>query len=74
MPCAASGSSDPDGYRTGIEQDLREVTGTFKWQMTDNLQARLEFRHDWSNKNVFSDGSGYSDDQDSMIVEFAYLM
>ncbi len=66
--------SDPDGYRTGIEQDLREVTGTFKWQMTDNLQARLEFRHDWSNKKVFSDGSGYSDDQDSMIVEFAYLM
>ena len=66
--------SDPDGYRTGIEQDLREVTGTFKWQMTENLQARLEFRHDWSNKDVFDDGSGYSDDQDSMIVEFAYLM
>ena len=66
--------SDPDGYRTGIEQDLREVTGTFKWQMTENLQARLEFRHDWSNKDVFDDGSGYSNDQDSMIVEFAYLM
>jgi hypothetical protein len=66
--------SDPDGYRTGIEQDLREVTGTFKWQMTENLQARLEFRHDWSNKDVFHDGGGYSDDQDSMIVEFAYLM
>lgn len=66
--------SDPDGYRTGIEQDLREVTGTFKWQMTENLQARLEFRHDWSNKDVFHDGNGYSDDQDSMIVEFAYLM
>ena len=66
--------SDPDGYRTGIEQDLREVTGTFKWQMTENLQARLEFRHDWSNKDVFDDGSGYSDDQNSMIVEFAYLM
>ena len=66
--------SDPDGDRTGTEQDLREVTGTFKWQMTENLQARLEFRHDWSNKDVFDDGSGYSDDQDSMIVEFAYLM
>ena len=52
--------SDPDGYRTGIEQDLREVTGTFKWQMTENLQARLEFRHDWSNKDVFDDGGGYS--------------
>ncbi len=69
--------SDPDDYRTGTGsggQDLREVTGTFKWQMTENLQARLEFRHDWSNKKVFSDGDGYSDDQDSMIVEFAYLM
>jgi hypothetical protein len=66
--------SDQDGYRTGIDQDLREVTGTFKWQMTENLQARLEFRHDWSNQDVFNDGSGYSDDQDSMIVEFAYLM
>ena len=66
--------SDQDGYRTGIDQDLREVTGTFKWQMTENMQARLEFRHDWSNKKVFNDGSGYSDDQDSMIVEFAYLM
>ncbi len=66
--------SDPDGYRTGIGQDLREVTGTFKWQMTENLQARLEFRHDWSNKEVFHDGGGYSNDQDSMIVEFAYLM
>ena len=66
--------SDMDGYRTGIDQDLREVTGTFKWQMTENLQARLEFRHDWSNKDVFDDGGGYSNDQDSMIVEFAYLM
>jgi hypothetical protein len=66
--------SDQDGYRTGIDQDLREVTGTFKWQMTENMQARLEFRHDWSNQDVFNDGSGYSDDQDSMIVEFAYLM
>ena len=66
--------SDPDGYRTGIEQDLREVTGTFKWQMTENMQARLEFRHDWSNKDVFNDGSSYTDDQDSMILEFAYLM
>ena len=66
--------SDQDGYRTGVPQDLREVTGTFKWQMTENFQARLEFRHDWSNKKVFSDGNGYSDDQDSMIVEFAYLM
>lgn len=66
--------SDQDGYRTGVAQDLWEVTGTLKWQMTDNLQARLEFRHDESTDNVFEDGGSMKDDQDSMILEFAYLM
>lgn len=66
--------SDQDGYRTGDAQDLWEVTGTLKWQMTENLQARLEFRHDQSTDNVFEDGGGMKDDQDSMILEFAYLM
>lgn len=66
--------SDQDGYRTGDAQDLWEVTGTLKWQMTENLQARLEFRHDQSTDNVFEDGGKMRDDQDSMILEFAYLM
>ena len=66
--------SDQDGYRTGDAQDLWEVTGTLKWQMTDNLQARLEFRHDESTDNVFEDGGKMKDSQDSMILEFAYLM
>lgn len=66
--------SDQDGYRTGDAQDLWEVTGTLKWQMTDNLQARLEFRHDESTDNVFEDGGKLKDSQDSMILEFAYLM
>lgn len=66
--------SDQDGYRTGTAQDLWEITGTLKWQMTERLQARLEFRHDESTDNVFYDGGSMSDDQDSMIVEFAYLM
>lgn len=66
--------SDQDGYRTGVAQDLWEVTGTLKWQMTENLQARLEFRHDESTDNVFEDGGSMKDDQDTMILEFAYLM
>lgn len=66
--------SDQDGYRTSVAQDLWEVTGTLKWQMTENLQARLEFRHDESTDNVFEDGGSMKDDQDTMILEFAYLM
>lgn len=77
--------ADNHNYRLGIDDDegpfnedrnvnLWEVTGTLKWQMTDNLQARLEYRHDGSNRNVFEDGRKLKDDQDTMILEFAYLM
>ena len=71
--------SDNNDYRLGAWQtnrnvNLWEVTGTLKWQMTEHLQARLEYRHDGSNRNVFADGGSMKDDQDTMILEFAYLM
>ena len=54
--------------------NLWEVTATLKWQMTDQLQARLEYRHDGANRKVFGDANRFKDSQDSMILEFAYLM
>ncbi len=77
--------SDNHNYRLGVEEagssfdpnrnvNLWEVTGTLKWQMTEQLQARLEYRHDGANRNVFGDGDRFRKHQDSMIVEFAYLM
>ena len=66
--------SDEDGYRTGIAQDLWEVTGTLKWQMSEHLQARLEYRHDESNRSSFEKDSRFQKGQDTMILEFAYLM
>ena len=66
--------SDEDGYRTGIAQDLWEVTGTLKRQMSEHLQARLEYRHDESNRSLFEKDSRFQKGQDTMILEFAYLM
>ena len=57
-----------------IAQDLWEVTGTLKWQMSEHLQARLEYRHDESNRSSFEKDSRFQKGQDTMILEFAYLM
>jgi hypothetical protein len=46
--------SDEDGVRTGTSQDLWEATTTAKWKITERLMARVEYRHDESNKRVFS--------------------
>ena len=45
--------SDKDGARTGVAQDLWEVTATAKWQLTEHVQVRFEYRHDESTDKVF---------------------
>ena len=42
--------------------------------MSDNLQARLEYRHDDANRRVFGKDHRYKKSQNSMILEFAYLL
>jgi Putative beta-barrel porin-2, OmpL-like. bbp2 len=46
---------DPNGARTGLSQLLGEVTGTlnYKVPLVTGLLARLEYRHDESNKKPF---------------------
>jgi hypothetical protein len=44
---------DKDGVRTGIRQNLTEITITPEFRIVKNLLVRPEYRHDWSNKNGF---------------------
>ena len=73
--------ADEDNFRFGDDNiapgrgvDVWEITATLKWQMTDHLQARLEYRHDDASRSIFENKNGFKKKQDSMIVEFAYLM
>lgn len=73
--------ADDDNFRLGSDQvaegsniNVWEFTGTLKWQMTENFQARLEYRHDEANKSIFEKDSGYQSGQDTMMLEFAYLL
>jgi len=44
---------DRNGVRTGIPQNLTEITITPEFRILKNLLVRPEYRHDWSNKDGF---------------------
>ena len=39
---------------TGLNNTMKEITWTHKFQLTKGLATRLEYRHDWSNQGVFA--------------------
>ncbi len=73
--------SDEDGARTGTKQDIWEVTTTAKWQLTEHMQVRFEYRHDESDKKSFDDARRvgkqlipyFRNGQDTLAAEVAYL-
>lgn len=48
---------DADGFSTGVVQKLKEGTITGEYKYNDHLVARLEFRHDASNRPFFDRGA-----------------
>ncbi len=47
---------DQSGFTTGTPQNIREFTLTGEYKMIEGLMTRVEYRHDWSNANVFESG------------------
>ncbi|HEX4310568.1 MAG TPA: outer membrane beta-barrel protein [Acidobacteriaceae bacterium] len=45
--------SDHGGLFSNETQALKEVTGTYKYSLSDNFDAFLEYRRDWSNRPYF---------------------
>jgi Putative beta-barrel porin-2, OmpL-like. bbp2 len=48
--------TDPDGFSTGVHQNVQEFTGTYEYKWIEGLLARLEVRHDWSTEPFFHKG------------------
>ena len=74
--------SDEDGARTGTRQDLWEVTTTAKWQLTERMQVRFEYRHDESDRKSFEGDTRrvgnqliprFQHGQNTLAAEVAYL-
>ncbi|HEY6417487.1 MAG TPA: outer membrane beta-barrel protein [Candidatus Binataceae bacterium] len=53
--------SDPDGARTGLKQNLGEITQTIAYKIpgTTGLLSRFEYRHDESNARPFFSSDGF---------------
>jgi len=66
--------NDKDGVRTGIAQELREITLTADFKIAKNLLVRPEYRHDWSNKNGFDSEHNTLDqkNQDTIALGVMY--
>ncbi len=70
---------DSDGFRTGTEQQLFELTPTLSIKpfcnkgMLDNLLVRFEYRFDHSDEDSFEDDDGnFEDTQHTIATELIY--
>jgi len=61
---------DKDGIRTGVVQKLREVTITPEYRPAEHLVLRGDLRLDSSDRDVFQKGSGWSDSQPTVSLNF----
>ena len=62
--------NDSDGVRTGTAQKAKEITVTPEFRIAKNLVVRPEYRHDWSDKEVFDSGS--KKNQDTLALGVMY--
>ena len=65
---------DKDGVRTGIAQNVKEITITPEFKIVKNLLVRPECRHDWSNKDSFDSHHNNFDkkSQDTIAIGMMY--
>ena len=66
--------NDPNGYRTGVRQNWRELTLTLAYLPLKNLQFRAETRRDFSNVRAFlyKNSLATSHYQQSFALEMLY--
>jgi hypothetical protein len=62
--------NDPDGFTTGVVQDLKEVTLTYEKILYSSLILRAEYRYDASSAHAFdgSEGNGTRKDQSRAAI------
>jgi len=65
---------DEDGFRTGVEQKLKEGTVTVAFAPIESVELRGEVRYDWSDERTFLDDDGnFKKNQTTMAVEALYM-
>jgi hypothetical protein len=58
----------------GVNETMKEITFTNKFQLAKNMFTRLEFRHDWSNQGVFNGHAPGSTGKDQNTISADYYV
>jgi hypothetical protein len=65
--------NDPQGFTTGVVQNLTDATVTLEIKAADNFLWRIEYRGDFSNQSPFTNSSSLTKkNQQLFIVGFLY--
>lgn len=59
---------DPDGFTTGLAQNLHEITMTGEYKLREGILGRLEYRRDSSDHNFFNKGDGTVTSQSTLEI------
>lgn len=65
--------SDDEGIVTGADTDLWSITLTGSWTLVDGLIARLEYRHDDADEDIFNDDGSTDDSLDTIQAQIIWL-
>jgi hypothetical protein len=65
---------DGDGVRTGTAQELKSVTLTPSCKLGEHTILRGDLRQDWSDQDVFEEGSKFSGDQFTISVSLMIVI
>jgi hypothetical protein len=63
---------DPEGFTTGVAQQLKEFTTTYEHRIGSGFSTKLEFRRDYSNQPTFVKGSVPAAAQNTMAAGLVY--
>ena len=64
--------ADVDGIRTGMIQNLRELTFTPEYRPVEHIILRADLRYDISDQNVFQKNAGSSGTQTTLGINAMY--
>jgi hypothetical protein len=67
---------DKEGFVTGSQQKVKEVTGTFGYAPVKAFELRAELRYDWSNEPTFesrvNNVASFNDHQTGFALQGLY--
>lgn len=64
--------SDDEGINTSLDTEVWSITVTAGWELAENVDFRVEYRHDDADDAIFADGSSTDDAADVIQAQVVF--